>query len=117
MDLLLIALPEDTKDVIKSYIGIKINKSLYFLNKKYYENSYNIIFKIINYKCKVDTYIRKLLRNDLDFFLLHYLNNVKTDHLFKKKIVYKKIKMNYSDYLKKLIIDYDSIKCKKLINM
>lgn len=117
MDLLLIELPEDTRDIIGSYIGIKVNKSLYFLNKKYYENSYNIIFEIINYKCKVDTYIRKLLRNDLDFFLLHYFKNIKIDDLLKKKIVYKKVKMNYNDYLNKLIIDYDSVKCKKLLNM
>ena len=50
MDLLLIELPQDTRDIIGSYIGIKVNKSIYYLNKKHYENSYNIIFEIINYK-------------------------------------------------------------------
>ena len=117
MDLLLINLPSEIIMKVEDYIKDEKKIKLFFLNKKFYKSNYDNIFKVIENRIRLDSYIRKMLRNDLSYFLLLYIKKIDFENLMKKKITYKKIKMNYAEYLKKLINIYGCNKCRKVFNM
>ena len=114
-------LPDDLKRIIYNYISLNVKIRL---SKKMYINNYDEYYEFIKTKiCKgvyrrfsFNTYVEKIIKNDLSFL---FENIMKKESLIwgkKKKYKYKGKKYkNYMDFLKELCQKNESTHCLNLI--
>tara|TARA_X000000368_G_scaffold320028_1_gene257259 strand:- start:1159 stop:1533 length:375 start_codon:yes stop_codon:yes gene_type:complete len=87
-----------------------------FVNKEYYFKYHHLLKNKIDNK-HYDNYLRDIIRNDYSFVLNQLLEENYEKWISKKKRIHKNIIYNnYSDYLIGLCMDYESTKCRELIN-
>tara|TARA_B100000073_G_C23670681_1_gene548491 strand:+ start:621 stop:995 length:375 start_codon:yes stop_codon:yes gene_type:complete len=87
-----------------------------FVNKEYYFKYHHLLKNKIDSK-HYDNYLRDIIRNDNSFVLNQLLEENYEKWLSKKKRIHKNIIYNnYTDYLIGLCLDYESTKCRELIN-
>lgn len=105
---LLDSVPNDIKIIIFEYIQPRI---LITLSKKYYIDNHFIIYKLIPHK--YETYVRDIIRRDLDFPFSQILNeNFYRWIGFKNYIYDYKSFANYTYFLQYYCIENDSSKCR-----
>ena len=105
----IVLLPNELRDLIKSYLPISV---LVFLNKKNYIYLHNLYIK---HKMN-DSYIRFIIRNNYWFILNNLLENYYK--LWTKKNKYKYKNIIYSDYLQFIThycIENNANDCKNII--
>lgn len=102
-------LPESVLSLILEYVPYHIK---YILNNKLYKQ-YHYLVKFKPF----DSYVRNIIRNDIDFVFLYVLNEHKHKWNKKKKIKYKNLIVNsYFELVNKYCIEYKSNKCRKILN-
>ena len=106
-------LPNDICNIIFDYVK---DEEKIFVNKKYYNNYHYLLKDKINRK-NYDNYVRDIIRTNSSFVLNQLLIENYERWLVKKKRIHKNvIYNNYIDYLIGLCMDYESTKCRELIN-
>lgn len=106
-------LPNDICNIIFDYVK---DEEKIFVNKKYYNNYHYLLKDKINRK-NYDNYVRDIIRTNSSFVLNQLLIENHERWLVKKKRIHKNvIYNNYIDYLIGLCMDYESTKCRELIN-
>ena len=106
-------LPNEICDKIFEYVK---DEEKIFINKEYYGKYHYLLKNKISDK-NYDNYLRDIIRNDSDFVLNQLLEENYEKWLAKKKRFHKNIIYNnYSDYLIGLCLEYESTKCRELIN-
>ena len=87
-----------------------------FVNKEYYIKYHHLLKDKINSK-NYDNYVRDIIRTNSSFVLNQLLEENYERWLAKKKRIHKTvIYNNYIDYLIGLCMEYESTKCRELIN-
>jgi hypothetical protein len=111
-DKLFIYIPNETKNIIFSYIP---NIKKVFLNKTNYITNHTLIRKYINNK-KIEEYIRKTIRQDHYFVFKQILYENIVKWIEMKNYYYRNcIYSNYLVFLLSYCNDYESFKCEKNI--
>lgn len=103
-------LPQELKDIIWSYVDVKIKV---FTCKPYYQKFHKLIITPF----KFDTYLRNIIKFDLNFVLSQVLKDEEERILKNRKIYYrfKNYRFNsYINYLHTLIQEYNSKKCQNI---
>ena len=105
-------LPDDIQSIIFSYLPYNKTK---FLNKNLYKKNYNKIIPV-RLKISFETYIRKVIADDLDFVFDTLLANNLWRWINMKKYRYNQLIFNnYIYFLDFFSLDKDSKKCSSLI--
>ena len=107
-------LPHEMVNEIYSFIppGIKL-----FLSKTLYNKFHILIKKYIIKSDQYENYLRYIIRNDYNIVFQRVINENGLLWLKYKKHVFKKsVYTNYVYLLEKLCIDFESTKCRNILN-
>ena len=106
-------LPNEVCNKIFSYVR---DEEKIFVNKECYLRYHHLLKDKINSK-NYDNYLRDIIRTDATLVLNQLLEENYEKWLTKRKRIHKNvIYSNYIDYLIGLCMDYESTKCRELIN-
>ena len=106
-------LPNEICSEIFSYVR---DEEKIFVNKENYRKYHHLLRDKINSK-NYDNYLRNIIRTNATLVLNQLLEENYKKWLVKKKRIHKNvIYNNYIDYLIGLCMDYESTKCRELIN-
>jgi len=101
----------EMKEHIFGYLNISVLKT----TNIYYFNEY--IKKKMEYiiaNGKIETYFRNVIKQD-NIYVLNIIFAYIPNTIYKKKIVYRKKKISFFDYINDLSIYYSSSKCRRYI--
>ena len=106
-------LPKEIANIIKEYIPLI---TMIFIEKKKYILYHDYILHKI--RKQEESYIRFIIRDDLDFVLLQILKKYHIKWINTKKYLYKDIiYYNYLSFILSFILENNSNKCKQLTNL
>lgn len=114
-------LPDDLKMIIYNYLSvnvkIQLSKNLYInYYDEYYEYIKTMVCKGVYRRFSFNTYVEKIIKNDLSFLFENIMKKEACIWGKKKKYKYKgKNYKNYINFLKELCQKNESTKCLNLI--
>lgn len=101
----------EIKDHIFEYLNINVLKATnsYYFNEYIKQKIQNVIIN-----GNPETYFRNIIRQDNDY-VLHLIFMYIPNTIYKKKLLYRKKKLNFFEYMNHLSIYYSASKCRKCI--
>jgi hypothetical protein len=101
----------EIKDHIFEYLNVNVLKAT---NSNYFNEYIKQKIEYIVSNGKIETYFRNVIKQD-NIYILNIIFAYIPKKIFKKKIVYRKKKIYFFDYINDLSIYYSSSKCRRYI--